>query len=177
MSGLFGHKGHLVRVAALFAAGILVFVALQSLLVPKGFGTYGHYRAGALEDNRDRPLAHAGHRACAECHSDASQILHRGRHGHVRCEACHGALATHAQDPSVGQAVKPDARDLCARCHEQSVARPAKFPQVDAASHSGGEACTACHKAHDPLDEAAQAAPAASPTAGSGPAAKKGAGQ
>lgn len=177
MSGLFGHKGHLIRVAVLFGAGVLVFVALQWLLVPTGFGAYGHYRAGALEDNRDRPLAHAGRGACVSCHSDAWELLQRGRHGHVRCEACHGAMAKHAQDPSVGQAVKPDPKVLCVRCHEQSVARPAKFPQVDAASHSGGEACTACHKAHDPLDEAAQLAPAASPAAGSGPAAKKGAGQ
>ena len=37
MGRLFGHKEHLVRVAALFAAGILVFLALQALLVPKGF--------------------------------------------------------------------------------------------------------------------------------------------
>ena len=75
MGGLFGHKEHLVRVAALFAAGVLVFVALQSLLVPKGFGGYGHYRAGALDDNRARPLVHAGRGACVECHADVWRVL------------------------------------------------------------------------------------------------------
>lgn len=165
MAGFFGHKGHLVRVAALFAAGVLVFLALQALLVPKGFGALGHYRPGALDDNRARPLAHAGRAACVECHSDVWEVLQKGKHARVRCEACHGPLAKHAGDPSEAKAVKPEPKTLCARCHQESVARPAKFPQVDAAGHSGGESCTTCHKAHDPLDEAAAAAPAASAAA------------
>jgi hypothetical protein len=160
MGGFFGHKGHLVRVAALFAVGVVVFVALQALLVPKGFGVYGHYRAGALDDNRARPPAHAGRAACVECHSDVWEPLQKGKHAGVHCEACHGPLARHAEDPSAGQAVKPDPKVLCARCHEPRVARPATFPQVDPAEHSGGESCTSCHKAHDPLDQAAAAAPA-----------------
>jgi hypothetical protein len=177
MGGLFGHKEHLVRVAALFAAGVLVFLALQALLVPKGFGAYGHYRAGALEDNRARPLAHAGRDACVECHSDVWEVLQRGKHGQVRCEACHGPLARHAEDPSAGKAVKPDSKLLCVRCHQESVARPVKFPQVDAAGHAGGEACTTCHKAHDPLDEAQQPAPAASAASPAAAGPQKGAGQ
>ncbi len=40
---------------------------------------------------------------------------------------------------------------LCARCHAANVARPARFPQVDPAEHAGEEACTGCHKAHNPL--------------------------
>jgi len=176
MEGFFRHKGHLVRVAVLFAAGILVFLGLQALLVPRGFGAYGHYRAGALDDNRARPLAHAGRAACLDCHADVWETLQKGRHGQVRCEACHGPLARHAEDPSLGKAVKPDPKTLCVRCHQQSVARPAKFPQIDAASHAGGEACTSCHKAHDPLDEAAR--PAAAAAAAPGAAVpQKGAGQ
>jgi hypothetical protein len=165
-------------VAVLFGAGVLVFVALQWLLVPKGFGVYGHYRAGALDDNRARPLVHAGRGACVECHSDVWELLQRGHHGQVRCEGCHGALAKHAQDPSAATAVKPDPKTLCVRCHQESVARPAKFPQVDAAAHSGGEVCTSCHKAHDPLGEGASTAPAtAQPAAPAAPAAEKGAGR
>ncbi len=176
MEGFFGHKGHLVRVATLFVAGVLVFLGLQALLVPRGFGAYGHYRAGALDDNRARSLSYAGRAACLDCHADVWETLQKGRHGEVRCEACHGPLAKHAEDPSTGKAVKPDPKVLCVRCHQESVARPAKFPQIDAASHSGGEACTSCHKAHDPLDQAAQGAPAAA----AAPAAaepQKGAGQ
>ena len=57
MSRLFGHREHLVRVAGLFLAGVVVFVVLQALLIPEGFGLYGHYRAGALADNRARPFS------------------------------------------------------------------------------------------------------------------------
>jgi len=156
MKGLFGHKEHLVRVAALFLAGIAVFLVLQAAMVPKGFGAYGHYRKGAIGDNGARPLAHAGRDACIECHSDVWDVLQKGKHGHVRCEGCHGPLARHAEDPTAGKAVKPDPKVLCARCHQESVARPAGFPQVDVASHSGGEACTSCHQAHDPLDGVAK---------------------
>jgi hypothetical protein len=168
MKGVLGHKEHLLRIAALFLACIAVFMVLQALLVPKGFGAYGHYRPGALDDNRARALAHAGREACVECHSDVWDTLQKGKHGHVRCEACHGPLARHAADPTAVKGFKPDVKVLCARCHQENVARPAKFPQVDVASHSGGEACTSCHKGHDPLDEAAQPAAAA---------AQKGAGQ
>ncbi len=164
MKPLFGHRGHLVRVAALFVAGIVVFLVLQALMVPKGFGAYGHYRPGAIDDNRARPLAHAGRDACVECHADVWEVLQKGKHAGVRCEGCHGPLARHAEDPSVGKAVKPDPKVLCARCHQENAARPASFPQVDAAGHSGGESCTSCHKAHDPLDQASSAPAATSGT-------------
>jgi len=43
---------HLVRLAALFAAGLLVFSIARAELVPAGFGTLGHYRASAIEERR-----------------------------------------------------------------------------------------------------------------------------
>jgi predicted CXXCH cytochrome family protein len=150
MGDLFRHGGHLVRVAGLFLAGVLVFLVLQALLVPKGFGLYGHYRAGALEENRARPIKFAGREACVECHSDVPDAMTGGRHAAIRCEACHGPLAGHAGDPTEQKAVRPDSKVLCARCHAASVARPARFPQVEVADHAGGEACTTCHAAHKP---------------------------
>jgi hypothetical protein len=150
MGAVFGHKGHLARVAALFLAGIAAFLVLQALLVPKGFGVYGHYRAGALEDNRARALSYAGRAACVECHADAADAAKGGRHEGVRCEACHGPLARHAEDPAAQKAVKPDPRVLCVRCHQANVARPARFAQIDAAEHAGQESCTTCHVAHNP---------------------------
>jgi hypothetical protein len=150
MSRLFGHREHLVRVAALFLAGVLVFLVLQAVLVPKGFGLYGHYRAGALEENRTRPVAFAGRAACVECHAEVPEAAKGGRHAAIRCEACHGALASHAADPMGQKAVRPDSKLLCARCHAVNVARPAGFPQVDPAEHAGGETCTTCHVAHKP---------------------------
>jgi hypothetical protein len=137
---------------------------LQALLVPKGFGRYGHYRPGALDDNRGRALVHAGRAACLDCHSDAADAARGGPHEQVRCEACHGALARHAADPVEQKAVRPDSRVVCARCHQASVARPARFPQVEVADHAGGEACTSCHRAHDPRQQ--QAPDAAQPAQG-----------
>ena len=150
MSRLFGHREHLVRVAGLFLAGVVVFVVLQALLIPEGFGLYGHYRAGALADNRARPLAHAGRAACLECHEDAAAAAKGSGHERVHCEACHGPLAAHAGDPAAHKAVKPDPAVLCVRCHQSNVARPAGFPQKDRAEHAGDEVCTTCHVAHHP---------------------------
>jgi hypothetical protein len=150
MADRFGHKGHLVRVAALFAAGLVAFFVLRALFVPEGFGVYGHYRAGAIEENRVHPVAFAGRAACVECHSDVPGAMKGGRHEAVRCEACHGPLAGHAGDPAEKKAARPDSRVLCARCHAANVARPARFPQVEVADHAGGEACTTCHGAHRP---------------------------
>jgi len=140
----------LCLMAGLFVAGVLVFLVLQALLVPKGFGVYGHYRAGALEENRARPVAFAGRAACVECHSDVPEAMKGGRHEKIHCEACHGPLAAHAGDPAEKKAVRPDSKVLCARCHAASVARPASFPQVEVADHAGEEACTTCHTAHNP---------------------------
>jgi predicted CXXCH cytochrome family protein len=165
MSDGFGHKGHLVRVTALYAGGTAAFFVLRALFVPEGFGVYGHYRAGAIDDNRARPVAFAGRAACVECHSDVPEAAKGGPHQAIRCEACHGPLAAHAADPTEKQAVRPDPRVLCARCHAANVARPARFPQVDVAEHAGQELCTTCHAAHNPL---------APPAAGQPEAAQKG---
>jgi hypothetical protein len=150
MSALFGHREHLVRMAGLFGVGVLTFLVLQALLVPEGFGVYGHYRAGALEDNRARPAVFAGRAACVECHADVPEAMAGGKHARVNCEACHGPLGEHARDPAERKAARPDGRLLCARCHAANVARPARFPQVEIAEHAGKEACVSCHKAHDP---------------------------
>jgi hypothetical protein len=147
---IFGHREHLVRVAGLFVAGIVVFVALQALLIPKGFGLYGHYRAGALDDARARPIVYGGRAACLDCHADAADAAKGSGHAGVRCEACHGPLAAHAGDPGAHAAKRPDPAVLCVRCHQQNVARPAGFPQKDRAEHAGDEPCTTCHVAHHP---------------------------
>jgi hypothetical protein len=141
---------HLVRMAALFAAGVTLFVAARAVLIPHDFGVYGHYRASALADNRADPLVHAGRGACLACHAEPAQALGAGVHHAIGCEACHGPLARHAAAPKESRAGKPDGRTLCLRCHARNETRPATFPQVDAAEHAPEGTCVDCHAAHSP---------------------------
>jgi hypothetical protein len=145
----FGHYGHIVRVAGLFLAAGIAFVVVQGFLVPDDFGVYGHFRAGALGDNRDRPLVHAGRATCVECHPDVPEAAAGGAHAAIHCEACHGPQARHAGDPAIAPG-RPDGATLCASCHARNVARPKSFPQVDEEDHAGGEDCLTCHAAHRP---------------------------
>jgi hypothetical protein len=141
---------HLGRVVALFAAGILLFLLAQQLLVPPDFGVYGHFRAGALADSGARPLLFAGQKACVECHSDVADSRKAGKHAAVACEACHGPLARHAEDPGLAKATRPDGRAVCLICHTTNVAKPRGFPQVEPAEHADQGACIACHSPHNP---------------------------
>jgi hypothetical protein len=154
LSGRFRDVSHLIRMAALFAVGIGLFIVVSRLMVPKGFGQYGHFRAGALADNAAVPLAYADGADCAQCHDDIVAKRQGSKHATIHCQICHGPLAAHAADPSAMKPVLPDAATLCVRCHAQLAARPAKFPQVAPADHSGGSPCKDCHNPHHPEPEA-----------------------
>ena len=150
MSRLFGPFDHVVRLALVFAIGLAAFLVLRWWFVPSDFGVYGHYRAGALNDNRARDLVYAGQSACLECHADVAEVRQAGRHASVRCEACHGPLAGHASGRSEGAPRRPNPRALCIRCHARTGGKPAGFPQVIVREHAAEGACTACHTAHKP---------------------------
>lgn len=141
---------HLVRLAGLFVGGLLVFGVARAALVPEGFGKYGHYRAGAIDDVRARPVHYAGQAACAECHADVVETRAAARHQALACETCHGALETHASDPGTLKPVRPDARPLCVRCHAAKTGKPRRYPSVDIKDHAGEENCVTCHTPHDP---------------------------
>jgi hypothetical protein len=143
---------HLLRVAGIFGIGILVFLLIRAWLVPADFGRYGHYRAGALADNRARAASFAGKTACLDCHSDVADAQKGSHHASFSCEACHGPLAGHADNPEIKPA-KLDPAALCVTCHRALVGRPAKFPQVHPKDHADGAACTSCHKPHHPEQE------------------------
>jgi hypothetical protein len=142
-------KEHLVRMAGLFLAGVLVFLIVRALLVPGDFHQYGHFRTGALADSAARAATYAGREACASCHSDVLEARKGSRHDAIGCEACHGALSAHASDPGV-KPERPEAQPLCLGCHRKDGARPKNFPQVIPEDHMGGEACGTCHKPHHP---------------------------
>lgn len=152
--------GHLFRFAALFVLAFLVFLVVRHFVVPKTFGEYGHYRGAAIGEIAARPVHFAGHAACEACHSDIADTKHAGKHVTVNCEACHGPLARHADDPTSVDPGKPDTAVLCVRCHAASAARPKDFPQVVAADHSNGMPCQTCHNPHSPGMDATPAAPA-----------------
>jgi hypothetical protein len=148
---IFKDAGHLFRLAAVFVAGLLIFLVIRGFLVPKSFGQFGHYRANAVTEIAARPIKFAGHESCEGCHADVLDKKKNGKHAGVNCEACHGPQAQHADDPT---SVKPDKLDtavLCARCHEANEAKPRNFPQVDTAEHSTGLPCDTCHQPHSPV--------------------------
>jgi uncharacterized CHY-type Zn-finger protein len=146
----FQDAGHLFRLAAVFLAGGLAFVGLRAFLVPKSFGQYGHYRGNAIAEIAARPVNYAGHQACEDCHADVLEIKKTGKHVHVNCEACHGPLAKHADDPASIAPAKLDTAVLCVRCHEANIAKPKTFPQFASADHPNGPPCNTCHQPHSP---------------------------
>lgn len=141
---------HLIRPALVFLAGSAAFLLARQMVVPPSFGQYGHYRGSVLEEVRQQPVRYAGGEVCAGCHPDIVEARSKGRHRGVRCEACHGPLSSHAEDPSARKPQKPEATPLCRRCHEADSAKPAGFPQVVTAEHSGGSTCDTCHTPHQP---------------------------
>jgi uncharacterized CHY-type Zn-finger protein len=147
---VFKDAGHLFRFAGLFVIAFLIFLVVRYYVVPKSFGQYGHYRGAAIGEIASHPVKFAGHQACEDCHTDIVDVKTKGKHAHVNCEACHGALANHAADPTSVMPVKPDTAVLCARCHTASAAKPKNFPQVDPVDHANGVPCETCHNPHSP---------------------------
>lgn len=151
---VFKDAGHLLRFAGLFVLAFLLFLLIRGFVVPRSFGQYGHYRGNAITDVAAKPVKYAGHEACESCHTDVLDVKKAGKHAHVNCEACHGPLAKHADDPTGVTPVKPDTAVLCARCHTATAAKPKGFPQVDPVDHSSGVPCETCHKPHSPAIDA-----------------------
>ena len=145
----FKDTGHLLRFAALFVIAFVMFLVIRHFVVPKTFGEYGHYRGAAIAEIAAKPVKFAGHETCETCHADILSIKAPGKHANVNCEACHGPLAKHADDPSITPH-NLDTAVLCIRCHAASAAKPKGFPQVDADQHSGGVPCETCHQPHSP---------------------------
>ena len=157
-TALLKDKEHLVALVGLFLAGLLVFLIARALFVPRDFGVLGHFRFGALADNQARPLVYAGHAACEMCHVEQAAAHQAGKHRGVSCEACHGPLAAHAEDPGAAAGVRPNGREVCLTCHRANTAKPKAFPQIEVKDHSPSGACTECHVAHRP-----ETAPGAKP--------------
>ena len=131
-------------------AAVAVFLLLRRAIIPPAFGQYGHYRPGALDMVRQRPVSFAGQDSCIACHDDEANARAAGRHIHVACEACHGPQVQHANDPGAIKPQLPNVAKLCRGCHEKDAAKPKDFPQVVTTEHMGDMPCNSCHKPHNP---------------------------
>ncbi len=140
---------HLIRLAGLFAVGLLFFAVVRAEFVPTDFGKYGHYRAGAITAAAALPITYAGRARCTECHEDTVNEAAPAKHKVISCEACHGPLLKHADDPAV-EAPNADGQTLCLRCRAANTGKPSHHPTVVAKEHSDEDTCVACHKPHDP---------------------------
>ena len=151
MRDLLRDTEHLFRLVGVFAVLGLMFLVARAVFIPAGFGTYGHYRAGALHETRELPVTYAGRAACLDCHDEIEKVKKNAKHGGVGCEACHGPLQAHVADPSTVVPEKPDARTLCLVCHMENLAKPVSFPQVNPKEHADEDDCVTCHDPHAPL--------------------------
>ncbi len=150
MRRLFQDSGHLIRPALVLLAAVGVFLMVRAAVVPKDFGKYGHYRPAALDLVRQHPMAYAGQDTCVMCHDEEAKARAAGKHAHVACEACHGPLAQHADDPSPTSPNCPTWPTSAAAAMKRTPPNPAGFPQVATAEHSGGMLCNDCHQPHNP---------------------------
>jgi hypothetical protein len=150
LSRFFRNSGHLIRPGLVLLAAVGVFLILRAAVVPKDFGKYGHYRAGALGMISALPISYAGRSQCVDCHDAEAKVHGGGKHAGVGCETCHGPLAKHADDPAANVPKLPAVAGLCWRCHEKDAAKPKGFPQVDTVAHSQGVLCDSCHQPHNP---------------------------
>ena len=144
---------HVYRIAAVFVAGFLAFVIVRRGLVPADFGEFGFYRGGALSEARAIPIKYGGQAGCVDCHSDQDEVRKGNGHEKVKCEACHGPLAGHANSDDTNKPRALNPRLLCLQCHTQLHGKPPKFPQILPADHGGDGPCTECHKPHRPRAE------------------------
>ena len=150
MQNLLRDARHLVRLGGLFVLGFVAFLLLRGIFIPSGFGDYGFYRRGALDDNRVQELRFAGRAACAECHDDIVAERAGSLHARIGCESCHGPLAAHAADPGDSAPPIPSGDDACLVCHLDTAARPPAFPQITPLEHAGDSPCLDCHSPHHP---------------------------
>lgn len=192
---------HLWILAGALALVGVGFFTVRSLVIPPSFGQFGHFRGAALETaaNKERKLTTRGD--CAACHETLKHAIGKS-HERVHCIECHGEGKDHMASCKTAKAgAKPgdvvtcdkanlmptNIKDICLHCHQETVGRTAKHPQIKFDEHMKDNdpkdpkspmVCMQCHVPHDPdpsnepdsdkeedKDEEAKPAEAATPTA------------
>ncbi len=141
----------IVSLTILFAILIAILIVSRTLLIPKSFGEYGHYRADAVAEIAAQPIQYAGYRACKDCHEDIYDLKANSNHKGLSCEICHGAAAKHTEAPDENIPTAPRERGFCPLCHGYNPSRPTGFPQILEITHNPGKPCISCHNPHNPL--------------------------
>lgn len=120
------------RLIFAFASVIILFLIMQHVLRPKSFGQFGHYRALAIEENKEEEVLYAGSGKCLTCHDDIHFDKSVGYHAPLKCEMCHGPGLKHVlyaekfkggELPDSLKLNKPGDREDCAICHHKNAAR------------------------------------------------------
>ncbi len=137
----------IVRLILLTIVIVASYSTARYFLTPPSFRQYGFYRGAAIQELQDRPLGFAGKQSCDKnCHAKALDMLAKGEHKTVSCEACHGICREHVED----RQVKVVSHVRCTRCHEADPARSPWIKQIESRKHYSGQRCTECHVPHQP---------------------------
>jgi Fe-S-cluster-containing dehydrogenase component len=80
------HATHFRRLFVLLALAGFAFVSVRAKVVPKDFGTLGHFRASAITEAAAREPRHIGSDACSDCHAKISKAWAEGKHHTPQCE-------------------------------------------------------------------------------------------
>lgn len=144
------------RLILLTLAIVVSYLVARYFLTPATFGQYGWYRGAALGEIASATPVYAGKKACDECHSEILEVLGKGKHQTLTCEACHGVSSPHAANPDI-LPVKMSGSH-CIRCHEANMSRPAWFKQIVVKEHYEGK-CSECHVPHNPTEVPAEETP------------------
>ncbi len=148
---------HAIPVFVIVVSAVAAALTARHFLIPKTFGEYGHYRAAAMDDEREHATRHVGRAACSECHDDVAALHRKDAHASIECETCHGAGGKHVKNSD--EPMNPaSTRDDCLVCHRRLDARPGSFPQIEWREHFAFVAvkdestpCVKCHSGHEPL--------------------------
>jgi len=87
---------HLVRAFALIAILAISGAVARASLVPDSFGKWGAYRAGHIDEERERQPLISADDGCLECHEKQWDMAD-GKHANVPCADCHFLDGEHAR--------------------------------------------------------------------------------
>ena len=157
------------------------YAVVRGAMVPDSFGKNGHYRAEALQEERDMPRRLVSASECLDCHTETAKVYSESGHKEVHCSKCHDKLLAHfdactkafAEAKAAGTdtsqvkcltegikrlAIKP----ACVRCHKEMVGRPKDFKVINVNAHleemeadepDSLKVCLQCHLGHNPAEE------------------------